>query len=443
MSIRRKLFFTMAVFIIGMGIMFSLITKVVVINILDVMLKVDRSHETNELATAFAHYYETHHRSWNGIQHIRLNTDIMKKHEQAGVVLLSPEGKQLYTTGEVPVSWMIGLGISTKVQADGKTVAFLHYYDHEVGNMAKVRKGITSSVATLSLLSAAALVLISLFVAHWLSKRFTAPLELLLPAIDRLGKGEFGIQAPVITKDEYGKVAQTFNEMSKQLQQAEEVRRRLMADVAHELRTPLTILRGKLDWFQQQRRPIEPEKLLPLQDELIRLTRLVEDLHQLSLAEAGKLPLERKPTDMESLLQELIERVAPSAEEKNIRIHLTCSTNYTTISVDPHRITQVFLNLLVNAIRYTPEGGTVNVVIDEEPSMLQIAVTDTGIGIAPEHLPFLFHRFYRTDEARTRNRGGTGLGLAIANEFVSAHGGTIDVHSTPGQGTTFLVKLPR
>lgn len=136
------------------------------------------------------------------------------------------------------MSWMIGLGISTKVQADGKTVAFLHYYDHEVGNMAKVRKGITSSVATLSLLSAAALVLISLFVAHWLSKRFTAPLELLLPAIDRLGKGEFGIQAPVITKDEYGKVAQTFNEMSKQLQQAEEVRRRLMADVAHELRTP-------------------------------------------------------------------------------------------------------------------------------------------------------------------------------------------------------------
>ncbi|NNU84900.1 sensor histidine kinase [Geobacillus sp. BMUD] len=443
MSIRRKLFLSLAAFIIGMGIIFSLIIKVVVTDILDAMLKVDRSQETKELSTIFAHYYETHHHSWNGIQQIRLHTAIMKRHEQVGMVLLSRKGEQLYAAGEIPASWVIGLGIPTKIQADGKTVAFLYYYDREVGNMAKARRGITSSVTTLSLLSAVVLVFLSLFIALWLSKRFTAPLELLIYTIDRLGKGEFGIQAPVITKDEYGKVAQTFNEMSRQLQQEEEVRRRLVADVAHELRTPLTILRGKLDWFQQQRRPIEPEKLLPLQDELIRLTRLVEDLHQLSLAEAGKLTLERKPTNMKSLLQQLIERVAPHAEEKNIRIHLTCSTNHTTICVDPHRITQVFLNLLVNAIRYTPEGGAVNVMIDEEPVMLQIDVSDTGIGIAPEHLPFLFDRFYRTDEARTRNRGGTGLGLAIAKEFVSAHGGTIDVHSTLGQGTTFRVKLPR
>ncbi|WP_044736531.1 cell wall metabolism sensor histidine kinase WalK [Geobacillus kaustophilus] len=443
MSIRRKLFLSMAALIIGMGIMFSLIIKVVVVDILDVVLKVDRSQEMKELSNIFAYYYETHHHSWNGIQHIQLDTTIMNRHEQAGVVLLSLEGEQLYAAGEIPASWMIGLGTSTKVKAHGKTIAFLHYYDREVGNMAKVRRGITSSVTTLSLLSAAVLVFLSLFIAFWLSKRLTAPLKLLIYAIDRLGKGEFGVQAPMITKDEYGKVAQTFNEMSKQLQQAEEVRRRLVADVAHELRTPLTILRGKLDWFQQQRRPIEPERLLPLQDELIRLARLVEDLHQLSLAEAGKLPLERKPTNMESLLQQLIERVAPSAEEKNIRIHLTCSANHTTIWVDPHRITQVFLNLLVNAIRYTPEGGMVNVGIDEEPAVLQIAVSDTGIGIAPEHLPFLFDRFYRADEARTRNRGGTGLGLAIAKEFVLAHGGTIDVDSTPGQGTTFRVKLPR
>ncbi|WP_017435910.1 HAMP domain-containing sensor histidine kinase [Saccharococcus caldoxylosilyticus] len=448
MSIRRKLFLSMAAFIVGMGVIFALLTKVVVNDILDVMLRVDRSKEIEELSRMFADYYEKHHHSWNGVKHVHIDKDSGKKHEEFSILLTSPERKQLYMAGDASYESIVGLGVRSKVQVNGKTIAFLYYYDREVGNMSKLRMGITSSVTTLLLICAAAFVLLSLLVAFWLSKRLTAPLGLLIPAIDRLGKGEFGVQVPVVTNDEYGKVAQTFNEMSKQLQRAEEARKNLVADVAHELRTPLTIIRGKLDWFQQSGCSIEPESLLPLQDELIRLTRLVDDLHQLSLAEAGKLPLERKPTDMHALLQRLIERVTPSAEEKNIHIHMTCSTDKTTILVDPHRITQVFLNLLVNAIRYTPEGGAVKVTIDEEPiqngesRMLRIAVADTGIGIAPEHLPLLFNRFYRTDEARTRNRGGTGLGLAIAKEFVLAHDGTIDVESAPGQGTTFIVKLP-
>ncbi|QSB49042.1 sensor histidine kinase [Parageobacillus toebii] len=446
MSIRRKLFLSMAAFIVGMGIIFALLTQFVVKGILDVMLNVDRSKEIEELSSLFADYYEKHHHSWNDVKHIPIDTDIGKGYEEVSFVLLSPDRKRLYSAGDTRYEWVKGLGIPSKVQVNGETIAFLYYYDREVGNMSKLRMGITSSITTLLLISAAVFVLLSLLIAFWLSKRLTAPLRLLIPAINRLGKGEFGVQVPVVTNDEYGKVAQTFNEMSKQLQRAEEARKHLVADVAHELRTPLTIIRGKLDWIQQSGHSIEPKSLLPLQDELIRLTRLVDDLHQLSLAEAGKLPLERKPTDMYALLQRMIERATPSAEEKNIHIHMTCSTSKTTIFVDPHRITQVFLNLLVNAIRYTPEGGVVKVTIDEiqngESRVLRIAVADTGIGIAPEHLPLLFNRFYRTDEARTRNRGGTGLGLAIAKEFVLAHDGTIDVESTPGQGTTFIVKLP-
>jgi two-component system, OmpR family, sensor histidine kinase BaeS len=448
MSIRRKLFFSMAVFIVGMGIIFTLLTKVVVRDILDVILRIDRSKEIEELSHLFVDYYKKNNHSWNGVQHIHMNPDIGKKHEGFSILLTSPEQKRLYMAGDAGYELVVGLGIRNKVQINEKTIAFLYYYDREVSNMSKLRMGITSSVTTLLLISAVVFVLLSLLIAFWLSKRLTAPLRLLIPAIDRLGKGEFGVQVPVVTKDEYGKVAQTFNDMSKQLQRTEEARKNLVADVAHELRTPLTIIRGKLELVQQSGRSIEPESLLPLQDELIRLTRLVDDLHQLSLAEAKKLPLERKPTNIPALLQRIIDRITPDADSKGIEITLTCSTDTATVHVDPNRMTQVFLNLIVNAVRYTPSGGSVKITVDEETTgngesgMLRITISDTGIGIEPEHLPFLFNRFYRTDESRTRNKGGMGLGLAIAKEFVLAHNGTIEVESCPGRGTTFIVKLP-
>lgn len=340
------------------------------------------------------------------------------------------------------------LGIRSEVQSGGETIAILYYHDPEVANISKLRTGISSSVTFLLLASALLFVMISLLVAYWLSKRLTTPLRLIVPAIERLGQGELGVQAPVMSKDEYGTVAKVFNNMSKQLHRAEEIRRNLVADVAHELRTPLTIIRGKLDFIQQRGRSIKPESLLPLQDELIRLTRLVDDLHQLSLAEAKKLPLERKPTDLPALLRRIIERMNPEAERKGVKITLTSTTEPATIWVDPYRMTQVFLNLLSNAVRYTPSGGSVNITVKEEKGrngesdFLRIAIADTGIGIEPEQLPFLFNRFYRTDEARTRNNGGMGLGLAIAKEFVLAHNGTIHVESCPGQGTTFIVTLP-
>ncbi|MNN29905.1 Signal transduction histidine-protein kinase BaeS [compost metagenome] len=254
------------------------------------------------------------------------------------------------------------------------------------------------------------------------------------------------------SKDEYGKVAQAINGMSAQLARAEEVRRNLVADVAHELRTPLTIIRGKLDLLQQGGGQIQPEHLLPIQDEMIRLTRLVGDLHQLSLAEAGKLPLDFRPTDMGKLLREVVERVSWEAEAKNITLSMKVMGNRSIVSADAERMMQVFLNLLHNAIRYTPEDGRVMLTlrdvdvastVNPRPRpMLQIRVQDTGPGVSPEHLPYLFNRFYRTDEARSRHAGGMGLGLAIAKEFVANHLGTLEAESRPGEGTAFIVTLP-
>lgn len=448
MSVKNKLFIVMALFIIGMGAAFAFVTQIVLRDALDVMVESPRKEDIDALSRIFADHYEKNRRSWEKIHRIDLETELKESDKEASIVLLSPNRQILYTAGEAGPSTVLKFGVRSLVRLKGETIGFLYYHDPAVDFMSRLRIGILDSTTLLLVVDSLFFVAISLLVAYWLSKRLTAPLRRLIAAIDRLGNGELGIQAPVTTGDEYGKVAEAFNDMSRQLKQAEETRKNLVADVAHELRTPFTILRGKLDYLQQSGRPIPPEQLLPLQDELIRLTRLVEDLHQLTLAEAKKLPLERKPTNIPALLRRVLERIGPEADKKGIRLAMTGFSEEATIAVDPNRITQVFLNLLVNALRYTPPGGSIRVDIareaqpDAEPDLLRVSVTDTGIGIEPEHLPHLFDRFYRSDQARTRSRGGTGLGLAIAKEFVVAHGGTIDVDSEPGRGTTFVVRLP-
>ncbi|MFC7441566.1 sensor histidine kinase [Laceyella putida] len=448
MSVSRKLFVAMASFIVAMSLVFAFVTQIVLRDSLDLMVKAARRKEMGELSNRFARYYEKNGSSWDGVRQVNVGKEIGTDNRDASFVLLSRNQKILYAAGDASYGSVTKMGIRSGVRVGGETIAFLYYYDPGVAYISRLRMGIRDSTTFLLFAGATVFVLIALLVAYWLSKRLTAPLRLLIPVIDRLGKGEFGVQAPVVTEDEYGKVAKAFNKMSKQLRRAEDVRRNLVADVAHELRTPLTIIRGKLDLVQQGGRPIAPESLLPMQDELIRLTRLVDDLHQLSLAEAKKLPLERQPTDIPALLRRIIDRITPDADSKGIEITLTCIADSATIHVDPNRMTQVFFNLLVNAVRYTPEGGSVNVTVEKETArnggsgVLRIVIADTGIGIEPEHLPFLFNRFYRTDGARTRNSGGMGLGLAIAKEFVLAHNGTIEVESRPGQGTAFTVNLP-
>ncbi len=450
MSVRRRLFIAMASFIVGMGFLFAFITQIVQRDILTVMVEAARNNEIQELSSSLASYYKNHNDSWEGIEDVEASTLFSPVHESVtSILLLTDDHNVIYTAGDTAQHFIKRFGIRSNLTLnDGKAVT-MYYFDSGVDYMSKLRLGILHSTKVLLIIGMIIFTLVSLLVGYWLAKRLTAPLRSLLPVIDRLGKGEFGIQAPVVTRDEYGKVAEAFNQMSKQLQQAEQVRKNMAADVAHELRTPLTIVQGKLELAQQDGQPIVPENLLPLQDELIRLTRLVDELQQLSLAEAKQLPLEKTPTNLLHLLQRITERIAPDTEQKEIKVTLTSHTNHTTLHIDANRITQVFFNLLVNAIRYTPHGGTVDVVITNskhseggQSSSLQISIADNGIGIDPEHLPNLFNRFYRTDQARTRNSGGMGLGLAIAREFVIAHGGTIQAQSEPGKGTLFTIQLP-
>jgi two-component system sensor histidine kinase BaeS len=448
MNVNRKLFTAMAAFIVAMSLVFVFMTHLVVRESLEAIVDFSKGTELDTMSKELIQYYQQNGNSWEGVQ-INRNLDSSGNHQEISILLVSSDDQEIAAVGETPAAFLIKkFGIERKLKVNGQTIAIVYYYDTEVANLSKLRIGIPISVTLLLSVSAIIFILLSLLVAYWLSKRLTAPLRQLISAIDQLGKGKFGIQAPVSTTDEYGRVASAFNDMSTQLQRAEEVRRNLVADVAHELRTPLTIIRGKLDLHQQSDRPIDPENLLPLQDELIRLTRLVDDLHLLSLAEARKLPNEKKPTNITELLKRIIEHVTPDAELKEIQIKLASSTDITMIQMDPNRMTQVFLNLIVNAVRYIPDRGLIEVTIHEEAAaqdgqpILRITIADNGPGIDPEHLPYLFSRFYRTDAARARNNGGMGLGLAIAKELVLTHNGTIEVESSIGKGTAFSVRLP-
>jgi two-component system sensor histidine kinase BaeS len=293
----------------------------------------------------------------------------------------------------------------------------------------------------------AGLSVIALVIGFWLSRILTSPLRRLITAIERVGNGDLDFTLPVTSRDEYGQVTEALNRMTSDLSRSEEMRKHLVADVAHELRTPLTILQGKLDLIQQSGEPVMPAKLLPMQDEIIRLTKLVSDLQQLSLAEAGKLTLDKKPTDISELLDRLTEMLRLEMEEKGVNLIWTSNLKNAVIAADPHRITQVFYNLIGNAIRYTPAQGQVSIRLSEqagtEGGEVVVCIEDTGIGISAEHLPHLFDRFYRVEDDRSRHSGGTGLGLAITRQFVEAHGGRIEVESQIGRGTTFTVFLPR
>jgi two-component system sensor histidine kinase BaeS len=289
--------------------------------------------------------------------------------------------------------------------------------------------------------------LVALLVGLWLTWKLTAPLKRLIPAIAKIADRDFNFQLAVTTKDEYGKVTEALNQMTQQLRQSEELRKNLVANVAHELRTPLSVLQCQLENIQQNGDAVLPETLLPMQDEVFRLTILVDDLHQLTLAEAGQLPLVKKEVDLSRLLEQLIENIRLEAQDKQVEVTLIKPSSIRQIVMDSHRMTQVFYNLLMNAIRYTLPGGNIKIWLKDYEQRkgieyMKVSIVDTGIGIEKELLPHIFERFYRVEGSRSRNTGGMGLGLAIVKQFVEAHQGIIEVESEVGHGTTFKVFLP-
>ncbi len=240
-------------------------------------------------------------------------------------------------------------------------------------------------------------------------------------------------------------LAESYNSLMQRMAASLKRARQFSADVTHELRTPLTILRGETELALRNDRPQEQlRKVLESNlEEISRMSYLIEDLLLLSKSDLGEIPLKREPLLLQELILELHHQATLLSAVKSIKVTLSMPDQELQVNADNLRLRQVFLNLLTNAIKYTPEQGSISIQVKEpENQHIEIMVTDTGMGIAAEHLELVFERFYRIDKTHNRNDGGSGLGLAIAKWIVEAHHGTIAVQSTPGKGSCFSVKLP-
>jgi two-component system sensor histidine kinase BaeS len=289
----------------------------------------------------------------------------------------------------------------------------------------------------------AAVLLIGLFIAMGTfgrgARRFAVPFGNLIEAAGKVEAGDYSarVETPRRGIRELRVLTASFNSMAARLETDEEQRRTLLADVSHELRTPLAILRGELEAMIDGIHPIDEAHLIAAVDQIEMLTKLVEDLRTLALAEAGTLAMHPEPTDVSILCHEVAASFESLAAENDVRLELSMAEDLTLVDVDPLRIRQVIGNLVANSLRYAPAGSAVSIAARTGPGRVDVSVADHGRGIDPELLPHLFERFAKSADSR-----GSGLGLAIARRLVEAHGGTITARSPESGGTEILVTLP-
>ena len=299
-----------------------------------------------------------------------------------------------------------------------------------------------SSIGRGFLSAALALAVILLGMAALFSGRISSPLRQLNRAAESLASGDLRARVRPPMLRELADLALSFNRMADSLEAADQQRRQLTADVAHELRTPLSIIKGRLEGVQDGIYRADPAQIDGLLDEVALLERLIDDLRLLALADAGQLALYVETVDPAHLVRDAQRSFAQQAEQRGVSLRSAPSADLPELSADPQRIAQVLGNLVVNALRHTPPGGTVGIGATHDGSAVTFAVCDSGSGIDPADLPYIFDRFYRADRSRTRGSGGAGLGLAIARRIVEAHSGRIWAVSVPGQGATVSFTLP-
>ena len=275
-----------------------------------------------------------------------------------------------------------------------------------------------------------------------LSRRILGPVESLTAAARRMGAGDLSQRVRVSSADEIGELARAFNAMAEAVERNEALRRNLVSDVAHELRTPLTNLRGQIEALEDGLLAPGADTLRSLHEEVLILSRLVNDLQDLALAEAGQLPLHRGRLVLSEAIEGALASIRAGAAERGVLLHAEAGPEL-AVDADRERLGQVLRNLLANALTHTPDGGRIEVTARAENGSVAIRVQDTGVGISAEQLPRVFDRFYRADSSRARASGGAGLGLAIVKQLVIAHGGTIGVESEPGRGAAFTFTIPR
>lgn len=331
-----------------------------------------------------------------------------------------------------------------------------------MGMMTDLTESFTQTVNEVLLVATSLAFLTAVLVSTFVTRRIVKPVQEMKAASQRIANGRYDERVQVSGEDELAALGRSFNRMAYELAQTEERRRQLIGDVAHELRTPLSSIKSVMEGLQDGVLRPEPETFTSVEQEVNRLQRLVRDLEELSRAEAGQIQLEKEKINPADLIETAVGRLRQQFADKQVSLNTDIPSDLPAITVDPARMTQVLLNLLGNALQYTPSGGRVTVrysvdgdlcaVTGERLSVndqlstdhcLLITITDTGIGLTADQLAHIFERFYRVDKSRSRAGGGSGIGLTISRHLVEAHNGRLTA-SSPGlnQGSTFTIILP-
>jgi len=323
------------------------------------------------------------------------------------------------------------------------SIGFLHFEPQtDPGAEVALLSNMVGRIGGFLLWSCLLAVGVAVAIAFLISRRVLSPVRALTVAVQRLGHGDLGQRVEVDDRGEMGDLAGAFNTMAGDLERADRVQRQMIGDIAHELRTPLSNIRGYVEAIRD--RVVEPDEstITTIDEEATLLSRLVDDLQELSIVEAGQLALEIQPEDPLAIIQQATNANRTRAAARGVELDTRVPDSLPLVAIDYHRIGQVLRNLLDNAIAQTGQGGTVTLTATGKGNMVEVAVSDTGAGIPEEDLPKIFDRFYRADKSRTRATGGRGLGLTISKGLVEAHGGTMRVESELGEGSTFAFTLP-
>jgi len=354
-----------------------------------------------------------------------------------GTVIGDSKGKLLGTnytdSSDSPLEMFLGAQFLGKVYISSDPEAELY-----VAPFLRLSTSINRSL----LLGGSLAIAIALLLTFVLSRRITSPIGVLAKAARRLGRGDLSQRVQLKGEGEVAALAQAFNSMAADLAHAEQLRRNLVADVAHELRTPISNIQGYLEAIRDRVMKPNAATIRSLNEEAALLSRLVNELQELSLAEAGELKLVYQAENITTLIKQAVTPWQPKVAAKEISLSLDLPDNLPLVNIDWQRVNQVLHNLLENAVAYTHKGGTINVAATTQGDWVEVCVSDTGEGIPAEDLPNIFERFYRVDKSRARVTGGSGLGLTIAKRLVEAHGGKITVQSKLGKGSRFSFTLP-
>lgn len=411
----------------------------------------NRLEEMTGLAAVLGSYYASEG-SWDGLESARLWLPDRMPHG------MGPAGRRPWPFQVADASGVVVAGspreaigrqlskdelsTSIAIEADGQTVGFL-LPDPAMQAFTVLEEAFinrtTLMIVFAGVTASGAAIILGLF----LTWQLTGPLRKLTEAAQGIASGDLNQRVDIRSKDELGELGQAFNQMAQNLARAETLRRNMVADIAHELRTPLSVIQGSVEAILDGVFEPTRENVQSIHKETVLLSRLVDDLRELALAEAGQLRIEQEESNLAALIERSVAGISHRARENGVTLTTDLSPHLPLVPADPQRIGQVLSNLLDNALRYTPSGREITVRATKTEGMVQVDVTDQGPGLARGELSLVFERFYRGDRARSRATGGAGLGLAIVKQLVEAHGGKVWAESGKGdEGATFSFTLP-